>query len=256
MWVNMCCTHPRCPSYILGLRGQCVRRRGCSHPLAPLPLRLAAAAAAASQPPAVGSGEGRERLYFNAPLWVGDLEKQLAEQECEVQPPPLRAALPCRRARGDLNKALGEAAGGAPLLDPHPGTRGHPRATSTGSQRGQEVGASSKALWWLGRGGHGTRGHRWSPGHPSALPAATALGYRGGVGSAVGKLCHEFAGRRGGRAPCSPRRGLSDIISIIQSLQACALCRLQAETRPGYSQPKAASFWAAAPSRAEDTAIN
>lgn len=32
-----------------------------------------------------------ERLYFKPPLWVGDLEKQLREQECEVQPPPLRA---------------------------------------------------------------------------------------------------------------------------------------------------------------------
>lgn len=37
-----------------------------------------------------------ERLYFNTPLWVGDLEKQLGEQECEVQPPPLQAWLLCR----------------------------------------------------------------------------------------------------------------------------------------------------------------
>lgn len=35
-----------------------------------------------------------ERLYFKPPLWVGDLEKQLREQECEVQPPPLRAGPP------------------------------------------------------------------------------------------------------------------------------------------------------------------
>lgn len=47
-----------------------------------------------------------ERLYFNTPLWVGDLEKQLREQECEVQPPPLPAWLLCRRAQGDLYKAM------------------------------------------------------------------------------------------------------------------------------------------------------
>lgn len=54
-----------------------------------------------------------ERLYFNTPLWVGDLEKQLGEQECEVQPPPPQAWLPCRRAQGDLYKEMEEVSGGA-----------------------------------------------------------------------------------------------------------------------------------------------
>lgn len=208
MWGNIgAAPTPGARQVFWGLWGQRMRGRGCSHPLAPLPLRLAAAAAAASQPAAVGCGEGRERLYFNAPLWVGDLEKQLAEQECEVQPPPLQAALPCRRARGDLNKALGEAAGGCPSAGPPPRDMGAPKGHGPGSQRGEEVGASSKALRWPGCGGRGTWGHRWPrwpSGHPSALPAVTALGYRERIGSAVGKLCHEFTGRRGDRAPSSP----------------------------------------------------
>lgn len=43
--------------------------------------------------PGRGNGKWRRR-YFKPPLWVGDLEKQLREQECEVQPPPLRAGPP------------------------------------------------------------------------------------------------------------------------------------------------------------------
>jgi len=129
-----CCTHPSALGVayfggaalpppaslrVLGARGT-RGARVCSRPLAPRPLRLAAATSPGIS--AYGRGErGAERRYFNAPLWVGDLEKQLGEQECEVQPPPPRAWLPCRRAQGDLYKAMEEGSGGAG--PPAPGLR-------------------------------------------------------------------------------------------------------------------------------------
>lgn len=80
-----------------------------------------------------------ERLYFNTPLWVGDLEKQLGEQECEVQPPPLQAWLPCRRAQGDLYKAMEEVSGGAG--PPSPGAAAwDPSVGCPGLRKGWETG--------------------------------------------------------------------------------------------------------------------
>lgn len=49
-----------------------------------------------------------ERLYFNTPLWVGDLEKQLGESKS------VKSNLPrCCRAQGDLHKAMEEVSVGA-----------------------------------------------------------------------------------------------------------------------------------------------
>lgn len=205
------------------------------------------------QPPAVGSGEGRERLYFNAPLWVGDLEKQLAEQECEVQPPPLRAALPCRRARGDLNKALGEAAGGCPSAEPPPRDTGAPKGHVHGSPEGTGGGCQQQSPVVAG-----TWGTPVVPGPSIGVASSDGAWFSGRCWQRCREALPRVGGSEGRQSSVlsSSQRGLSDIISIIQSSQACALCRLQAETQPGYSQPKAASFGAAAPSQAEATAIN
>lgn len=100
---------PRCPEErVRGVR----RPRGLQPPS-----RTSSPSAGGCASPGIPThGRGKwevERLYFNTPLWVGDLEKQLGEQECEVQPPPPQAGLPCRRrAQGDLYKAREEASEG------------------------------------------------------------------------------------------------------------------------------------------------
>lgn len=81
--------HPAQPT--TGIAGVGVDLVGSPSPRTPSPL---AGGCSSQSITTHGRGEqAKERLYFNAPLWVGDLEKQLAEQKCEVQPPPLPALL-------------------------------------------------------------------------------------------------------------------------------------------------------------------
>lgn len=91
--------HPRTPSFrsaaspcpTMHIAGVDVDLVGSPPPHTPSPL---AGGCSSRSITTHGRGEqGRERLYFNAPLWVGDLEKQLTVQECEVQPPPLPVLL-------------------------------------------------------------------------------------------------------------------------------------------------------------------
>ena len=109
-----CCTHPKrprsclfwgCsiaspspPRALLRVPGGASTGRAQTPGLQP-PSRTPSPSAGGCDSPGISAyGRGKwevERLYFNMPLWVGDLEKQLGEQECEVQPPPLQAWLPC-----------------------------------------------------------------------------------------------------------------------------------------------------------------
>lgn len=212
-----CCSQPKCPwsclfwgcsvvstsppRALLQVPGGASAGHAKTPGLQP-PSRTPSSSAGGCDSPGISAyGRGKwevERLYFNTPLWVGDLEKQLGEQECEVQPPPLQAWLPCRRAQGDLYKAMEEASGGAG--PPAPGLRlggtllwapRVPEHHCPGLQRGWEMDrginplrlarmrrsrAHRDAAGWRQAGASGRRGmERVCPGTGEVLPAATIV---------------------------------------------------------------------------------